>query len=86
MPLDHSSQVRSSDALQVSTSLLSRLTSDKMKTHRSTLLAGLISLIGGTILFCFGRKLYILIIARVLQGISSALVWIVCPSRQCVAS
>ena len=62
------------------------LMTDKIKTHRSTLLAGLISLVGGTVLFCFGRKLYILIFARVLQGISSALVWIVCPSRKCVTN
>lgn len=71
------SQALSSDGWQVLPSLIQILMIDRLKTHRSVLLVGLISLLGGTILFCFGRRLYILIIARVLQGISSALVWIV---------
>jgi MFS family permease len=71
------SQALSSDGWQVLPSLIPILMTDRLKTHRSVLLVGLISLLGGTILFCFGRKLYVLIIARVLQGISSALVWIV---------
>jgi hypothetical protein len=48
-----------------------------MNTNRSSLLAGMISLLGGTFLFCFGRNLGVYIFARLLQGISSAVVWIV---------
>jgi predicted MFS family arabinose efflux permease len=48
-----------------------------MRTYQSTLLAGMVTLLGGTLLFCFGRNFGVYIVARFLQGISSAVVWIV---------
>jgi MFS family permease len=40
-------------------------------------MAGLIALLGSTFMLCFGRSEAVLIIARVLQGISAAVVWTV---------
>ena len=48
-----------------------------MKTRRSCLLAGLVCLVGATVLFCFGRSLGVYIVARLLQGVTSGIVWIV---------
>jgi predicted MFS family arabinose efflux permease len=48
-----------------------------MHTYRSTLLAGMVTLLSGTLLFCFGRSFGVYVVARFLQGISSAVVWIV---------
>ena len=50
---------------------------DRVKTRRSSLLAGLVCLVGATLLFCFGRSLTVYVVARLLQGITSAIVWIV---------
>lgn len=57
--------------------LLLHLMIDQMKSFRSTLLAGLVTLVGGTLLFCLGHGIGLYIVARFLQGISSAIVWIV---------
>ncbi len=57
--------------------LFFQLVVDRISTHRSTLLAGTVALLGGTLLFCFGHSLAVYIFARFLQGISSAVVWIV---------
>jgi len=38
---------------------------------------GLVCLVGGTLLFCFGRSLAVYALARLLQGIASGIVWIV---------
>jgi MFS family permease len=40
-------------------------------------MAGLAALLGSTFMLCFGRTEAVLIIARVLQGISAAVVWTV---------
>src|SRR5579871_2395814 len=48
-----------------------------METRRMSLLGGMISLLGATLLLCFGRSFAVYVIARLLQGISSAVVWIV---------
>lgn len=50
---------------------------DKVKTRRSCLLVGLVCLVGATLLFCFGRSLGAYIVARLLQGVTSGIVWIV---------
>ena len=50
---------------------------DHFETRRSSLMAGLIALLGSTFMLCFGRSEAVLIIARVLQGISAAVVWTV---------
>lgn len=71
------SQVHSSGGLQVFSSISIFLTLDQMDTLRSTFLFCMITLLGGTFLFCFGRSLGVYIFARLLQGISSAGVWIV---------
>jgi MFS family permease len=52
-----------------------------MNTRRTTLLAGIISLLGATILLCFARTFVLYVVARLFQGISSAIVWIVGPYR-----
>jgi MFS family permease len=50
---------------------------DHFETRRSSLMAGLVALLGSTFMLCFGRSEAVLIIARVLQGISAAVVWTV---------
>ena len=40
-------------------------------------MGGLTALLGATFMLCFGTSQTILIVARVLQGISAAVVWIV---------
>jgi len=50
---------------------------DHLETRRSSLMAGLVALLGATFMLCFGRSEAVLIVARVLQGISAAVVWTV---------
>jgi len=50
---------------------------DHFETRRSSLMSGLAALLGATFMLCFGRSEAILIVARVLQGISAAVVWTV---------
>ena len=69
-------QVLLSDGLPVYPTIV-YLMIDRMKSLRSTLLVGLVTLVGGTLLFCFGRSFAVYIVARFLQGISSGVVWIV---------
>ncbi len=47
-------------------------------THRrGPFLAGLILLTGATLMLCFGKTIPVLVVGRVLQGISAAVVWVV---------
>lgn len=48
-----------------------------MHTRRTSLLAGMALLVAATVLLCFVRNFAGYVIARVLQGLSSAVVWIV---------
>lgn len=50
---------------------------DKVKTRQAPFLSGLVALLGATILLAFGQSIPVLIVARVLQGISAAFVWTV---------
>jgi len=50
---------------------------DHCETRRSSLLFGLVALLGATFMLCFGRTEALLIVARALQGISAAVVWTV---------
>src|SRR5277367_1624907 len=54
---------------------------DHFETRRSSLMAGLVALLGATFMLCFGRSEAVLIVARVLQGISAAVVWTVGNAR-----
>lgn len=48
---------------------------DKVSTRQSPFLLGLSSLLGATVLLFLGQTVEILLLARVLQGMSSAVVW-----------
>ena len=48
---------------------------DKVSTRQAPFLLGVAALLGATILLFLGRTIEILILARVLQGISSGFVW-----------
>lgn len=54
---------------------------DHFETRRSSLIGGLAALLGATFMLCFGRSEAALVVARVLQGISAAVVWTVGISR-----
>lgn len=51
--------------------------SDRMKTRSSSFLSGLLVLLGATLMFCFARSIALLLVARILQGLSAAVVWTV---------
>lgn len=48
---------------------------DKVSTRQAPFLLGLSTLLGATVLLFVGRTMPVLIVARVLQGISSGFVW-----------
>lgn len=48
---------------------------DKVSTRQAPFLLGLTALLGATVLLFLGRSVEVLLVARVLQGISSAAVW-----------
>ena len=48
---------------------------DRVPTRQLPFLVGLTALLGATLLFAFGKSLPVLVVARVLQGISAAVVW-----------
>ncbi|CAF9934449.1 MAG: hypothetical protein ALECFALPRED_005951 [Alectoria fallacina] len=50
---------------------------DHTPSRRLPLLIGLFALLGSTLLLCLGRTLTLLIIGRLLQGLSAAIVWTV---------
>ncbi|KAL9620447.1 MAG: hypothetical protein Q9160_005032 [Pyrenula sp. 1 TL-2023] len=51
--------------------------SDRMQTRNSSFLSGLLVLLGATLMFCFARSIALLLVARILQGLSAAVVWTV---------
>lgn len=53
------------------------LYADHTSSRRWPLLIGLVSLAGSTFILCFGRTIALLIIGRILQGLSAAIVWTV---------
>ncbi|KPI42109.1 putative MFS-type transporter [Cyphellophora attinorum] len=50
---------------------------DRIRSRQAPLLAGLVVLLGATVMFCFGKSLTVLVVARVLQGASAGVVWVV---------
>ena len=48
---------------------------DKSKTRRLPLLMGLVILGGATVMLCIGTSITILVVGRLLQGLSAAVVW-----------
>lgn len=50
---------------------------DSLSTRRGPFLFGLICLLGATVLFFISRTIAVLVVARVLQGVSCAFVWAV---------
>lgn len=53
------------------------LYADHTSSRRWPLLIGLVSLAGATIILCLGRTMALLILGRMLQGMSAAIVWTV---------
>lgn len=50
---------------------------DRTSARRTPFLAGLVALLAATIMLAFGHSIAVLVLARVLQGISSGVVWVV---------
>jgi len=50
---------------------------DQISTRRMPFLIGLFALIAATGLFAIGQSIFVLVVARILQGISAAVVWTV---------
>ena len=50
--------------------------SDRVKTRRSPLLAGIFLLTGSTLMLMLGRSLPLFLIGRMIQGFSAAIVWV----------
>ena len=58
-------------------SLPAGIIADKVKTRQAPFLSGLAALLAATIILAFGQSIPVLMLARVLQGTSSAFVWTV---------
>lgn len=50
---------------------------DHTKSRRSPFLLGLLALTGATVLLCVGKSIGVLMLGRILQGFSAAIVWTV---------
>ena len=50
---------------------------DKMSTRSQSFLFGLLLLLGSTLMFCLATSLPVLLVARIFQGLSAAVVWTV---------
>ena len=50
---------------------------DRTSSRRLPFLCGLAALLGATVLLGFGNSIAVLVVARILQGISAAVVWTV---------
>lgn len=61
----------------VLSSLPAGIIADKMSARQIPFLFGLSALLGATVLLFVGRSIVVLIIARILQGVSAAVVWTV---------
>jgi MFS family permease len=49
---------------------------DQLQDRRTPLLIGLVALTGATIVLCLATSLTVLIIGRVLQGLSASITWV----------
>lgn len=58
-------------------SLPAGVIADKSKTRQAPFLTGLAALLAATIMLAFGQSIPVLVIARILQGTSGAVVWTV---------
>jgi MFS family permease len=54
---------------------LAGLFADHISSRRLPLLLGLIALCGSTLLLCLGKTVALLVLGRILQGLSAAIVW-----------
>lgn len=50
---------------------------DKSSNRQVPFLAGLAALLAATVMLAFGRTLAVLVVAKILQGLSAATVWVV---------
>lgn len=50
---------------------------DRMASRTPCFLSGLLLLLGSTLMLCFARSITLLLVARILQGLSAAVVWTV---------
>ena len=50
---------------------------DRVASRRAPFLLGLVALLAATVMVGLGRALWVLVLARVLQGVSAAVVWTV---------
>ena len=53
------------------------LLADRVPSRRAPFLSGLVALLAATAMLGFGRALWVLVLARMFQGISAAVVWTV---------
>lgn len=58
-------------------SLPAGIIADKVATRQAPFLSGLAALLAATVLLAFGQNISVLVIARILQGTSAAVVWTV---------
>ena len=58
-------------------SVPSGIIADRMTTRQAPFLFGLAALVGATVMLFTGRTIAILVVARILQGVSSGFVWTV---------
>jgi MFS family permease len=54
---------------------ISGIYADRTQSRRFPLLLGLLALAGSTILLCVGKHIALLVVGRILQGLSAAIVW-----------
>ncbi len=50
---------------------------DRNSSRRTTLLGGLVVLLGATVMLCLGRSIGVLVAGRLIQGLSASVVWCV---------
>ena len=48
---------------------------DRVSTRQAPFLVGLVALLGATLMLCLGQSVPVLVVARILQGTSAAVVW-----------
>lgn len=51
--------------------------SDRITYRRSPLLFGVVTLLGSTVMLCLARSVAVLVVARLIQGASAGIVWVV---------
>ncbi|CAG8960470.1 hypothetical protein HYFRA_00008189 [Hymenoscyphus fraxineus] len=62
-------------AASVCMSLIAGVLTDRLSSRRTPFLLGVTALFGATLLLFLGRTIWVLLVARVLQGFSAAVVW-----------